>query len=548
MVETPPSRADFPRHAWGETIAIFLIFFIDGGAPAPHVNEAHYLVKAKHYWDANYCPGDFFLSSADPHLAFYWAIGWLTQLLPLTATAWIGRVVAWALLAFGWQRLSASVVRLPWSSVLSAALWVTLLRDGIRNFAGEWVVGGIEAKSIAYGFFLLGMAALVRGDWRRPWIWLGAASGFHVLVGGWAAMAAFGVWLTEPRDQRVSWRVLLPGLVAGGALSLIGLLPSLALEWGSDPAAHAEAARIYVFDRLPHHLAPLSLPPAQWHGRLRWLAAMVVAFIGIAVWWRRRGDDKASIASTHAVSRVMRFAAFALAGAAAGLAIELLLRHDALAAARVLRYYWFRQVDMALPMAIAIVGSGWVFATLRAGAPWARMAAIAPVVLSFWFLGQVSYHRWQSNVPPGLWHVENATAWTEACEWVAEHTPADARFLIPRWGNTFKWYAARADVANYKDVPQDAKAVLEWRARMDDLFLAVDALDDDGARVVLDSPERLGASRVLELAKRYGASHVLARSSPRLALPVVFETTTDAGSDGNGYIVYETGVSPAAIP
>jgi hypothetical protein len=117
--------------------------------------------------------------------------------------------------------------------------------------------------------------------------------------------------------------------------------------------------------------------------------------------------------------------------------------------------------------------------------------------------------------------------------------------LIPRWGNTFKWYAGRADVANYKDVPQDAGAVLEWRARMGDLFPAGDA-HDDGVRMVLDSPELLGVSRVLGLAKRYGASHVLARRSPRLALPVVFETTT--GSDGRGYIVYETGVSPAATP
>jgi hypothetical protein len=58
--------------------------------------------------------------------------------------------------------------------------------------------------------------------------------------------------------------------------------------------------------------------------------------------------------SWGAVARVMRFAAFALAGALAGLAIEIALKNDPLAAARILRYYWFRQVDVALPLAIAI--------------------------------------------------------------------------------------------------------------------------------------------------------------------------------------------------
>ena len=124
-----------------EFALILLIFFIDGGAAAPHVNESHYLTKATHYWNADYCPGDLFLDSADPHLAFYWSLGWLTKFLPLTAVAWIGRMAAWTLLAAGWQRLSTAVVTAHWASVLSAALWVTLLRDGNRNFAGEWVVG-----------------------------------------------------------------------------------------------------------------------------------------------------------------------------------------------------------------------------------------------------------------------------------------------------------------------------------------------------------------------------------------------------------------------
>ena len=63
---------------WLEVGLVFVVFFVAGGAPAPHVNETYYLTKAKHYWDPAWCAGDLFLESGDAHQAFYWSIGWLT--------------------------------------------------------------------------------------------------------------------------------------------------------------------------------------------------------------------------------------------------------------------------------------------------------------------------------------------------------------------------------------------------------------------------------------------------------------------------------------
>lgn len=540
------------RQAWCDILLILLIFFIDGGAAAPHVNESHYLTKAKHFWDASYAPGDMFLDSADPHVAFYWTVGWMTTLLPLSAVAWLGRVAAWLLLAVGWQRLSASIVRAPWAAPLGAAIWVALLRDGAGNFAGEWVVGGVEAKCFAYGFFLLGMADLVRGEWRRPWIWFGAASAFHVLVGAWAVVTAGGVWLTEPRTLRTPLKSLLTGLALGGALSLIGLAPSLALEWHTDPAVNAEAAKIYVYDRLPHHLAPLTLPSAELRRRVAWLGGMTLLFAGLWAWstWRSRLTPAAAaqpldatIIDAPAAARLQRFAAFALAFALVGLAISAALDDNRIAAARVLRYYWFRQVDVALPLAIGIVGSGLVVVLLRRRHWLTNIAAIIPIVAAACFLANIAWGRWESNAPPALSHVDDPANWQEACGWVEANAPADARFLIPRWGHSFRWYASRADVANHKDVPQDAAGVAEWRARCRELFPSIESRDERGRKMMLDSPELLGTPRVLELAKKYHASHVIARSQPPLNLPVLFRS--DDG--GVGYTVYETGV-PATPP
>ena len=58
------------------------------------------------------------------------------------------------------------------------------------QMAGEWVVGGVEAKGIAYVLVFLGLDSLVRDRWNRALLLFGAAAAFHVLVGGWTAVAA----------------------------------------------------------------------------------------------------------------------------------------------------------------------------------------------------------------------------------------------------------------------------------------------------------------------------------------------------------------------
>ena len=64
--ESPEPRASY-RLIAAEIALIFALFFIHGAAPVPEVNEPHYLAKAKHYWNPDWCSRDFFLQSADAH-------------------------------------------------------------------------------------------------------------------------------------------------------------------------------------------------------------------------------------------------------------------------------------------------------------------------------------------------------------------------------------------------------------------------------------------------------------------------------------------------
>jgi hypothetical protein len=193
LAENSPPR----WRALVETLLIFGVFSLHGAWPVPDVNEPYYLSKAKHYWNPDWCQPDLFLQTPDAHETFYVGFGWVTRFFSLDATAWIGRLLTWALLAWAWRRLSWAVVPVNWLAVLSAALFITLNENA--HMADEWVVGGVEAKGFAYLLVLLGFEQVVRGQWNRAWLLLGAASLVHVIVGGWATVAAGIAWLGASR-------------------------------------------------------------------------------------------------------------------------------------------------------------------------------------------------------------------------------------------------------------------------------------------------------------------------------------------------------------
>ena len=183
-----------------ETGFVFAVFFLHGAWPTPDVNETDYLGKAQHFWNANAFSNDFFCNTKDAHGVYYWAFGWLTTWgWSLETVAWTGRIFTWLLLAIAWRGFSFTVLPRTWFSILSAELFMLLAEQA--HMAGEWIVGGVEAKGFAWVFILWGLQALVRKRWNLAWVLLGVATSFHVVVGGWAAICLAIVWIASSRHQ-----------------------------------------------------------------------------------------------------------------------------------------------------------------------------------------------------------------------------------------------------------------------------------------------------------------------------------------------------------
>ena len=501
-----------------ETLLIFSLFAVYAGQFPPDVNESHYLTKAKHGWDPLWCPNDIFLSSSFSHWLFYQLFGWLNQFFSLPVVAWIGRVLTWLLLAFGWQRLSNSLLKTPGLSIATAALFLVL--NDRFHLAGEWVVGGFEAKGLAYFFVLMALGSLVRKDFCWLWPYLGFACAFHVLVGGWATIAVLislavqflfrtqtsSNDIDESEPLGASFPKQIVFILVGVVLAAVGALPPLLADFSADPALKARASEIYVQQRISHHLVFNAFTASRVAG----FTFLLVVFAAVGSKLKSL-DTKAK----RSWQRLFGFAMGSLCISFGGLVLSGVSEQNpawAQTSFDLLRFYWFRMADFAVPCATSL-GLIALLQLLWRNSGWGRGVAIAAGIAIACSLGWIDIDRHSDPRPradqaalPDYPDDENRTMatyrnWVRVCEWIKNNTPTDAQFITPSEQQTFKWYAQRAEVVNWKDVPQDAQAMVEWWGR-------VGWLIDPQRRPGLGLME-YSDLQLQDLAAAYGATHLL---------------------------------------
>jgi hypothetical protein len=495
--------------AWGRAVAECLLvaaaFAASGAWPAPDVNEAVYLTKARHAADPAWGRGDFFLETPDAHGVFYLLMGPLAASVPLDQAAWIGRIAGWLLVAVGFRQATLPLLPSGWARLLAALLFSVALRH--TTAAGEWVIGGCEAKVFAWAAALGGIGAVAADRFPAACCACGVATAFHPIVGGWSLVATAVTWGVErmragqsadrprPGGGWASWRDV--ALISGGvAAAAAGVVPALQLTAGVDAATRAAATKTYVVERLSHHLLARTFADGMIARHL----------LAVAVWWLLCF----MVPATPARRRVTVFTWAALGISAAGVAVSLLEAWAPETAYAVLRYYWFRLADVAVPFALATT----VAAALADGRSAARLAAGRPAWLVAAVVGllaidlAVQSRHWplpgRTAVAPRADNKLAADGWADICGWVREHTPPDACFLTPRGAASFTWRTDRREVVSWKNSPQDAASLVAWRKRI------VDCFSRSGSLVEMErSTVSLGPDRLREVAERYAADHVI---------------------------------------
>jgi len=516
--------------AIGETLVLFALICLLAAEQVPGVNESHYLPKAKHLFDRSFCPGDLFFESHDSHGLAAGVAGALAIWLPLPAVAWIGRILSWLCLAWAWQKLRVAI-GIHWIlGALSLGSWYFAIDYG--NWAGEWAIGGFEGKSLAYPCVIVALAELFRDRWARVWVWLGLAVAWHPLAGGWAGLS-FGIaWLCMPGLlQRARSEAI--WLALATAIGLVGVIPAgLGLN-SPNQVGNLVASQIHVYKRLAHHQCP-SLFAADRHiaGGVS-LGLLIAATILAGRTLRKKSREELR---QDPVAWLLTLGWISVLFSAIGLLIDRVFSlPNPVFASQLLRFYWFRWSDIAVPLAWTLTfwkltEAGFQFTEISRGAiapssesklssgkdagSWAKLAAAGQVIAGILLLfltvrhTQVNFSR---QYPPADEIMMSAPMtraidtdryidWLAVCDWARKNSPPNSLWFTPEHQQTFKWYAGRAEVVCWKDVPQDNASVRKWYER---LVLCRQP------RNVKDERTEWTSEQIIELSRQYAFRWVL---------------------------------------
>jgi hypothetical protein len=141
---------------------------------------------------------------------------------------------------------------------------------------------------------------------------------------------------------------------------------------------------------------------------------------------------------------------------------------------------------VTLPLLAALIAIGIATNQIVLGGPLANRWRSGIILASCVLGGSLIFYRFQKNsleyIPAGekqnfvlktdSTEVQNRQFenWKDVCNWINLHTEPQGLWLTPRRQQSFKWRTRRPELAAWKDMPQNAAAVVEWNARLKHVF------------------------------------------------------------------------------
>lgn len=490
-------------------------------------NEVDVLPLARHYADSSWIPGDWYLNQPPGYRLLFQALfGKLAAGWGFLATCLIGRLICYTLVASGivliGQKLGLS---LHW-----LLLAVVLFLSNQSLAAGEWLVGGLEAKSVAYGLVLLAIGLMLDGRFVQMILALGLATSFHVLVGVWAFLAVVA-WLSlRQKTFLMGIRflgLLTPLYLISGAFGVGAVIEQL---FTPTPTGSVIPSQVYVFLRLPHHLNPLSWPAKWWLDSIIYMLVLAVS-VALFCYWRQSHKLSGLFRRQH-VARVglAEFTLLSMVPFVLGLAIAPFDAQGSL-----LQYYPFRLGDVMLPLNACLL-----FACVLEQAFTGRMRQLlllgCVAFLSWKCATQIVTFKNQLLALPEFPNLEQniAPQWQGLCNWVRNHTPQNATVITPPVEFAdFTWLAERATVAKFKLLPQSKAGIIDWYERISDLggdlSHWLQATPDFGKgeieEALTNTYNSLTTEQAAALMTKYQADYFVTRVEHQLNLPTVYSNS-----------------------
>ena len=436
---------------------------------------------------------------------YHEAFGWLTRVLMragvLEPAFLIGYAALLLLFHVAWWRLVHALWGGAGTFIVAEVLYhVSAGGTGLGMYQvlqdASFLPSNIAAVAMLWGLVL----------WidRRP-IPAGACFGIAGIFHLDFALAGIGVWgllillqWWRSGTTRTPLAVIATATLLAVAPCLINIgLALWAMAHLGPRMPLSQFVDLYVRLRHPHHYDPSSWPAWLW---LSFLWPMPLAGLE---WWRRRRGEHGRITERWVRARdiffiFMGLILIALLGAGITYVSEPLIQ------ASLYRFSVY-------PKLLSCTGAGFFLYGVGATLGRPKLAPIAAMALGALTL-LICIRR---GPYLGLFYVpEDEVEYLQACDWIREHTPTDAVFLVPPQEQEFRLRAQRAIVVNYKGVPQLSSELGEWRDRLADVLDLSDlrALPRPFAktlRAIRDRYASLPPQHLEWAARRYGARYIV---------------------------------------
>lgn len=483
-------------------------------------NEIDVLPLARQFADPSWVPGDWYLNQPPGYRLLFQALfGRLIVSWGFLATSIVGRLACYGLVALGLVLIGKK---------LGLSLPLLLLAVGLFVYtkqavaASEWIVGGLEAKSVAYGLVLLAIALMLTGRYRWTVFMLGLATSFHVLVGAWTFLTLIG-WLTIRWNRLKSLWHLAPLFGLYLLTSAFAVKPVLEQLFTTLPPSTVTPSYIYVFLRLPHHLNPLSWSSEKW---IKLAAYLLVLALCIILLQQRSPSHKLS-RQYIAQCELYQFTLLSLVPFMLGLAISPFDSQGSL-----LQYYPFRLGDVMLSLNTYLLFACTLQQAFTGrGRQVLSLVCIVVVTVTCSIQSVTFYKQYLSlnQLPP----VE--PEFIALCDWVRTSTPTDTTVVSPPANfYEFTWLAERPTIAKFKLLPQTKAGIIGWYERLNDLssgfFGSTTSRYTNNSRRKMrrrltDGYNQLTTAQVDALMTKYQATYFMSSIAHQLDLPKAYSNS-----------------------
>lgn len=505
----------------GSVVLIFLLIFVQKLTTSYIPNEVDVLPYAKQFWDPGWLQSDWYLNLENTYRnLFSIIIGPLVSWLGFDVGRYTGRLLVYLFLSVAIYDFFKSI-RL---NIVIGLLVLFIYLDHQSIIAGEWIVEGVDTKTVAYSFVILSWAALIRKRYLSLFAFLGAALSFHPLVGIYAVYCSVPAVLAN-RAWRSDWWIIIKNSWVFLITGIFGIWSIIVSLFQNSVLDSSPAWWVYTLYRLRHHLLPGSWGYGYW---------MVIFFFSVLFF---------GAVFFLAKSKRLRFlAAYALASVSLFL-IGLVIY--ALGEVSLLRFYWFRFPDVIVPF-LGLVISGLIvqnlfkilganiltlaedslFRKISRSEYAGKIAAFAVILVIFIMASISAFNRVQSEM-----YSHGPIRDMEL--WIAENTPEDSVFLINPKIEDFYIFAERPVFVTFKHMPQSGPDIIEWyeRIKLCNGNHLPQKMDFDSLDEIEANLNNLDEEAINNIAESYGVDYYL--GVPRKDLPFRL-----VHSDGQ-YALYE---------